>query len=170
MSKIKTYLLITVVLCFSAIFLISCSAPQEQDQISIIEVKQTQGEAVVKTLQADNCTGSEEMKQDMQAIHQYTHVIEINPNPGVSVNRRAVEDEIRSYYRIPRNESDAVCIVPVQIPAGSFYSYDLEWVEVWREGEFELGKADSGTEGTYRFRQSMLCEVVGQRTEACASQ
>ena len=169
MFKTRSILWISILLCISAFSLISCTAPQEKDQISIIERKQTQGEAIIKTLQANNCSGSGEMKQDMQAIHQYTHVIEILPSPGVSVNRRAVEDEIRSYYRIPRNESDAVCIVPVQIPVGAFYSYDLEWVEVWREGDYELGKADAQPEGTYRFRQSMLCEVVGQRTETCAT-
>lgn len=168
MLKIRSILL-CIILGVSAFILMSCTAPQEADQITIVERKQTQGEAVIKSLQADNCGGSEEMKQDMQAIHQYTHVIEIEPSPGVSVNRRAVEDEIRSYYRIPRTESDAVCIVPVMIPAGSFYSYDLEWVEVWREGDYELGKADAFPEGTYRFRQSMLCEVVGQRTETCPS-
>lgn len=170
MSKFRLMLFTSILLGFSAIFLIGCTAPQEADQISIVERKQTQGEAVIKTLQANNCGGAEEMKQDMQAIHQYTHVIEIMPSPGVSVNRRSVEDELRSYYRIPRTESDAVCVVPVQIPAGSFYSYDLEWVEVWREGDFETGKADAVPEGTYRFRQSMLCEVVGQRTETCPTQ
>ncbi len=167
MSKQKLSLFTGLFLGLSALLLIGCTAPQEKDQITIVERKQTQGEAVIKTLQANNCDSKVEMKQDMQAIHQYTHVIEILPSPGVSVNRRSVEDEIRSYYRIPRTESDAVCIVPVQIPAGSFYSYDLEWVEVWREGDYELGRADAVPEGTYRFRQSMLCEVVGQRTETC---
>lgn len=170
MSKFRLMLFTGILLGFTAMLLIGCTAPQEADQISIVERKQTQGEAVIKTLQANNCGGAEEMKQDMQAIHQYTHVIEIMPSPGVSVNRRSVEDEIRSYYRIPRTESDAVCVVPVQIPAGSFYSYDLEWIEVWREGDFETGKADATPEGTYRFRQSMLCEVVGQRTETCPTQ
>lgn len=167
MSKHMLYILVIIFLGISSMLLTGCTAPQEKDQITIRERRQTQGEAIIKTLQADNCGGSEEMKQDMQAVHQYSHVIEIIPSPGVSVNRRSVEDEIRSYYRIPRDASDAVCIVPVQIPSGSFYSYDLEWVEVWREGDYELGRADAMPEGTYRFRQSMLCEVVGQRTETC---
>jgi hypothetical protein len=147
--------------------LTSCVAPKEEDLISIIEQKQTQGEATIKTMQANNCSGAQEMKQDMQAVHQYNHDIEVVPDPGVTVNRKAVMDEIRSYYHIPDGPSDAVCVVPVQIPAGAFYSYDIEWVEVWREGIFEIGEADGSEEGTYRFRQSMLCEVVSQRTETC---
>ena len=62
---------------------------------------------------------------------------------------------------------DAVCVVPVQIPAGAYYTYELQWVEVWREGIFELGRTDGQAEGTYRFRQSLLCEVVAQNAEAC---
>ena len=77
---------------------------------------------------------------------------------------------IRSFYRIPYGESDAVCVIPVNIPAGASYTYDLEWTEVWREGIFELGKPDGQGEGTYRFRQSMLCEVVGQVADDCAGQ
>lgn len=156
--------------CTVLTILIGCVAPQQADQISILDRKQTQGEALVKTLQANNCIGSEEMKQDMQAVHQYTHDILVNPNAGVTVNKRAVADEIRSYYGLNEDQSDAVCIVPVQIPAGAYYTYDLEWVEVWREGVFELGKPDGDEEGTYRVRTSMLCEVVAQRAETCPSQ
>lgn len=166
LPKPTIFLLLTLALLAGVLY--GCSAPLEQDQIAIDETKQVQGEATIKTLQADNCTGTGEMKQDMQAVHQFTHDIEVVPNPGETVNSRAVRDEIRSYYRIPQDSSDAVCIVPVQIPAGSFFSYDLEWVEVWREGVFETGKADGNPEGAYRFRQSMLCEVVAQRTETCA--
>jgi hypothetical protein len=150
--------------------LVGCVAPQAADTISILDRKQTQGQTVVKTLQANNCNGTTEMKQDLQAITQYTHDIEVNPYKGVSVNRRAVSDEIRSYYGIRDDTADAVCVVPVQIPAGAYYTYDLEWVEIWREGDFELGKPDDDPEGTYRVKTSMLCEVVAQRAETCPSQ
>ena len=150
--------------------LAACVAPQPQDQISLMEKRQYQGESVIKTLQANNCSGSKEMKQDLQAVLQYNHDIVVTPEPAVSVNRRAVVDEIRAYYRIPDGSSDAVCVIPVQIPAGGYYSYDIEWIEVWREGTFELGVQDDKPEGTYQFRQSMLCEVVEQRVESCSSQ
>jgi hypothetical protein len=156
--------------CILMVVLSACIAPRAEDQISIMDKKQTQGQTLVKTLQANNCSGTEEMKQEMKAVHQYTHTIEITPAAGVSVNKMAVEDEIRTYYGISKIEDDAVCVVPVQIPAGAYYTYDLEWVEVWREGSFELGKPDDTDEGTYRFLQSMLCEVVAQRAETCPAQ
>jgi hypothetical protein len=159
-----SFVLVTVVVL---LIIMGCAAPQQDDKITVSEKRQVQGESVTKTLQANNCSGSEEMKQDMSAIHQYLHDIEIVPNPGVTVNQSAVENEVRNFYHIPQTESDAVCVVPVQIPAGAYYTYELQWVEVWREGIFELGKQDGQGEGTYRFRQSLLCEVVGQNAESC---
>lgn len=160
------FLILGIVL---ALFLVlaACGGVQDQDRITIIERKQTQGEAVTKILQANNCDGKTEMKQDLQAVNQYNHDIEIKPNPGVSVNRKAVEDEIRSYYKLPQTQSDAVCVVPVQVPAGGYYTFELEWTEIYREGDFELQQPDDKPEGTYRFRQSMLCEVVGQQAQTC---
>jgi hypothetical protein len=151
-------------------WLSACYAPQPRDQISLVEVRQFQGESVIKTLQANNCSGVEELKQDLQAVNQYNHDILVTPEDAVVVNRRAVVDEIRSYYRIPDGASDAICVIPVVIPAGEYYSYDIEWIEVWREGTFELGIQDDKPEGIYKFRQSMLCEVVEQRVETCSSQ
>jgi len=160
----RSTLLATIIVL---IILASCAAPQQEDKITISEKRQVQGEAITKTLQANNCSGDEEMKQDMSAVHQYQHDIEIVPNPGVTVNQSAVENEVRNFYHIPQTESDAVCVVPVQIPSGAYYTYELQWVEVWREGIFELGRTDGQGEGTYRFRQSLLCEVVGQHAESC---
>ena len=153
-----------------ACWLTACYAPQPRDQISLVEARQFQGESVVKTLQANNCSGAEELKQDLQAVNQYNHDILVTPEDAVIVNRRAVVDEIRSYYRIPDGASDAICVIPVQIPARENYSFDIEWIEVWREGTFELGIQDDKPEGIYKFRQSMLCEVVEQRVETCSSQ
>lgn len=164
----KLSLLVLCAALMSLMILASCATPQDEDKITITEKRQVQGDAITKTLQANNCNGTEEMRQDLTAVHQYLHDIEINPNPGETVNRNAVQNEIRNYYQIPQQESDAVCIVPVQIPAGANYNYDLEWIEVWREGIFELGRQDGQGEGTYRFRQSLLCEVVAQHAQACS--
>ena len=160
----RSYILAALIVL---VILAGCAAPQQEDKITISEKRQVQGEAITKTLQANNCGGDKEMKQDMSAVHQYQHDIEIVPNPGVTVNQAAVDNEVRNFYRIPETESDAVCVVPVQIPPGAYYTYELQWVEVWREGIFELGRTDGQGEGTYRFRQSLLCEVVGQQAESC---
>jgi hypothetical protein len=163
----KINLLFPLAVLMVLALLVACAAPRDDDKITITEKRQIQGEAITKSLQANNCNGTEMMQQDLTAVHQYLHDIEVTPNPGVTINRAAVENEIRNYYQIPQQESDAVCIVPVQIPAAAFYTYDLEWIEVWREGIFELGKQDGQGEGTYRFRQSLLCEVVSQNAETC---
>ena len=169
MSVLKMRWMIGIGLALMTLLLAGCISPQEEDQISIIDRKETRGEAVIKTLQVNNCSGASELTQDLKAINQYNHNIEVMPKPGVSVNRQAVEDEIRSYYHVSYGPSDAVCVIPVIVPAGAFFSYDIEWVEVWREGYFELSDPDGREEGTYRLLQSMLCEVVAQRSEACAT-
>ena len=163
----KTRLSLLLITLLAVLIIVGCTGPQDQDKITIVEKRQTQGDAITKTLQANNCDGTQDMNKDLTAVHQYLHDIEVEPNPGASVNRAAVESEVRNYYHIPHQESDAVCIVPVQIPKGAFYSYELEWIEVWREGIFEQGKPDGQGEGTYRFRQSLLCEVVAQTAETC---
>ena len=170
MSKRRISYAWVAALVVVAAILNGCISPQRADQIFIIDQRQVQGVPVIKTLQANNCKGAQEMRQDLQALLQYTHDISVVPDPGVTVNSGAVADEIRAYYRIPAGPEDAICVVPVVIPAGAFYSYDIEWVEVWREGIFEMGKTDGKEEGTYRVKESMLCEVVAQRTETCPAQ
>lgn len=167
MSATRLRVSVLIGLALVAVTLYGCISPQQEDQITIIDRRETKGEAVVKTLQVNNCESTQELKQDLQAVNQYNHTIEITPRPGVSVNRQAVQAEIRAYYSVPSGASDAVCVIPVQIPAGTFFNYDIEWVEVWREGGFELDTPDGKDEGAYRVLQSMLCEVVAQRAEAC---
>jgi hypothetical protein len=167
MSERSVRVSVLVGLALIVFFLCGCISPQQEDQITIVDKKETKGEAVTKTLQANNCAAAQELKEELQAVNQYNHNVEITPRPGVTVNRQAVEGEIRTYYHTPYGAQDAVCVIPVQIPAGGFYSYDIEWVEVWREGIFELNSPDGREEGTYRVLQSMLCEVVAQRAEVC---
>jgi hypothetical protein len=143
-----------------------CASPPE-DQITIIDKKEAQGEAIVEELLANNCAGTSELTQDLRAVKQFSHDVQVEPYPGVSVNKQAVENEIRSTYKIAKEHGEQICIVPVQVPAGMFYAYDLEWREVWREGEFELGSPDEKPEGNYRFMQGVLCEVVGQKVKTC---
>lgn len=154
-------------LVFLAIFVFGCISPEPEDQISIIDQREVKGESVVKTLQVNNCVGAQELKQDLQSLNQYTHDIQITPDPGVSVNMEAVNHEIRVYYNLPSGPSDAVCVIPAVVPAGVFLNFEIEWTEVWREGIFEQNKPDGQREGIYRVRESMLCEVVSQSTQPC---
>jgi len=166
----KRYPLFWVAVTALSIVILTCvtyCAPPPEDQITIIDKKEAQGEAVVEELLANNCAGTSELTQDLRALKQFSHDVQVVPYPGVSVNKQAVDNEIRSTYKIAKEHGEQICIVPVQVPAGMFYAYDLEWREVWREGEFELGNPDEKPEGNYRFMQGVLCEVVGQSVKTC---
>lgn len=148
------------------VFGTQCGAPP-QDQVTIIDKKEVQGEAVVEELLANNCAGAAELIQDLRAMKQFSHDVQVVAYPGVSVNKQAVENEIRRTYKIAQEHGEQLCLVPVQVPPGTFYTYDLEWREVWREGVFELGNPDEKPEGDYRFKQNVICEVVGQSVKTC---
>jgi len=143
-----------------------CGAPP-QDQITIVDKKEVQGEADIEQLLANNCVGTTELTQDLRAMKQFSHDVQVTPYPGVSVNKQAVENEIRRTYKIAEEHGEQLCLVPVQVPPATFYVYDLEWREVWREGVFELGDPDEKPEGDYRFKQNVICEVVGQSVKTC---
>jgi len=144
-----------------------CCVPPSEDQIAIIDKKEAQGEAIVEELLANNCAGTSELTQDLRAMRQFSYDVRVDPFPGTSVNTQAVENEIRSVYKIAKEHGEQVCIVPVQVPAGMFFVYYLEWREVWREGVFELGNPDDKAEGNYRVMRDVICQVVGQSVRAC---
>lgn len=150
-----------------SLILTACGGADPEDTITIFDQQEDQKKTVVEKLNANNCNGSADMKQNLEARKQYSHTIEILPELGLKYNRQSVERAIQDRYNIYDLDAEQVCLVPVQVPAGTFYSYSLEWKEVWREGYFEQGEADGNSEGTYRFLQNMLCEVVAQNSEKC---
>lgn len=151
-SSLILYSLFIAILVFAA----QCF-PAPEMQITILDQVEVPGEAVVEALFANNCAGTIELTQDLRAVKQFSHHVQVEPFSGVSVSKQAVENEIRSTYKIAKEHGEQVCIVPVQVPAGMFYAYDLEWREVWRQGVFELGDPDDKPEGNYKFMQGVLC-------------
>jgi hypothetical protein len=135
-----------------------------QDQtITLADSGETQANKVVETMKADNSTGTSTLTQDLPAMKTYNRQVKVIPNPGVKVDTDAVRKMVLEKYNLKDGEAKQVCVVPVQVPAGKFYEYELEWSEVWREGVFYIGSPDDKPEGTWRFLQSMNCQVVGQR-------
>ena len=103
------------------------------------------------------------MAQDLSAKKQFSRDIKITPSPGVKLNTTAVREKILDNYNLKDGTAEQVCVVPVEVPEGKTYEYDMEWREVWREGTIEVGEPDNKPEGTYRFLQSLTCQIVGQR-------
>ncbi len=133
------------------------------EDITIEDKREVQGDSVVETLRADNSKGSATMQQDLSAKKQYSRNIQITPSPGVKLNTTAVREKILDNYNIKDGTAEQVCVVSVDVPAGKIYEYDMEWREVWREGTIQIGTPDDTPEGTYRFLQSLTCQIVGQR-------
>lgn len=150
----------------SSILMGGCGGKTE-DQVTVVDKNEVQGKAITESFRVDNKTGTASLKQDMSARKQYTHETVITPNPGVKMSNQQVRQEIFKLYNISDDEQaeDQVCVIPVDVPAGQIYLYDVEWSEAWREGTVELGEPDNKSEGTYRFKQGPLCQVVGVRPE-----
>jgi hypothetical protein len=122
---------------------------------------------MVETLKVDNSTGTSTLTQDLPAMKTYSRQVKVIPNSGVKVDTYAFREKVLEKYNLKDGEATQVCVVLVQVPAGKFYEYELEWSEVWREGVFYIGSPDDKPEGTWRFLQSMNCQVVGQRVAEC---
>lgn len=133
------------------------------DDITIEDKREMQGSSVVETLRADNSRSSTMMAQDLSAKKQFSRDIQITPSPGVKLNTTAVREKILDNYSMKDGTAEQVCVVPVEVPEGKTYEYDMEWREVWREGVIQVGTPDDTPEGTYRFLQSLTCQIVGQR-------
>lgn len=151
----------------TSILLGACGGAQD-DQVTVADKKEVQGTTVTESFRVDNKTGTEPLKQDMRAQKQYTHETVITPNPGVKMNNQQARQEIFKLYNVSEDKTteDQVCVIPVEVPAGQVYLYDVEWREVWRDGIIELGQPDDQPEGTYRFKQGPLCQVVGVHPES----
>lgn len=154
------YLVLVSMFAFLGFVFTACAT---NDDITIQDKKEVQGENVKETLRADNSLGSTPLMQDLTAKKQYSREITIVPNPGEKFDTNEARQKILDNYNLNEGPAEQVCVIPVEVPAGNIYEYDLEWSEVKREGIIEIGSPDGEPEGTYQFVQSMTCQVVGQR-------
>lgn len=145
-------------------------APPPDDTITVEDLKGSQGKTIEEILPANNCPGTTAMVVDLPASKQFTHEVNVFPQGGAKINVAAVQGAVRDYYQVEDLTSETVCSIPVNVPASAYYIYELEWTENWREGTVEIGKVDSKPEARYRFRESMVCEVVGLQTQSCPGQ
>jgi len=146
-------------------------SPPQEELIEVNDEKGTQGEIEEVTLHANNCKGDEPMNMVLPAEKGYTHELFIDARPGAKINLGRTRNEIYDYYKIekPMDQAKSVCSIPVSAPAHTYYVYELEWTETWREGGVEVGQPDGSAEATYRIKETILCEVVGVSFEPCPS-
>jgi hypothetical protein len=163
------YVVLLFIVLFIVFFLLFPGIDDGRYQITIEHTGLSTGVSTFEVMPFDNCEGDEEVEQDIRVQRRYPYTIEIIAFPDVTVNKQAVENEIRRYYEVSEFIGIRECTIPVQVPAGSAYGYKVEYTEVWCEGVIELGEPDGAREGTYRFKCDLLCEVVGRETESCSA-
>ncbi len=162
--------LFTVVL-LALILIAGCGgSPDETIVINKGNDKEVLGTATTEAFRVDNSTGTEPLTSNQTALKQYTHRVEVIPKAGTAVDTERVRTEVFLAYGISKESQDAprnasCALTRVNVPAGKVYLYDIEWQEKWREGTFDIGQPDGNPEGTYRFRETLICRIVGARTE-----
>ncbi|MBP1464463.1 hypothetical protein EYB53_001960 [Candidatus Chloroploca sp. M-50] len=151
---------------------LGCGGPSVDETIVINKDndKEVLGALTTETFRVDNSTGTEPMTSDQTALKQYTHRVEVIPAAGTAVDTDRVRTEVFLAYNISTESrelpKDAACaLTRVNVPPGNVYLYDIEWQEKWREGTFDIGQPDGTPEGTYRFRETLNCRIVGARVE-----
>jgi len=156
-----------VVALLAVLALLSGCGGARDDQVTVADKKEVQGEGTTEAFRVDNKDGTEALVQELQAQRQYTHEVIITPKPGARLNNEQVRQEVFKLYNIPADKvtDNQVCLIPVDVPPGQVYLYDIEWRDVWREGVIEVGEPNDEPEGDYRFKQGPLCQVVGVRPE-----
>lgn len=156
----RTLLLILVLLTVLAMSIACTPTPD----LKIVDKRQVYGNKTTETMRADNSQGNEVLIQDMPVQKSFHYQINIMSEPGETLNESVVREMILKAYQIANmdKDKDKVCVLPVEVPAGDIYEYDIEWTEIWREGTIET---DPGGEqvGTYRILVDMDCQTIGQR-------
>ena len=145
---------------------IACGS-QEEDTITVKEERVTQGAPTEEVLPVNNCAGDRELHQDVLASKQYLHDVTVFPVGGKKINAGNIQAAVRDYYKVERVAESAICSVAVSVPAGTFYTYEIEWSETYREGVVEVGADDVDPEASYKFLENIACQLVGIETLAC---
>ena len=74
---------------------------------------------------------------------------------------------MREHYQVKSLGETASYTVNANVPSGSVFTYQVEWTEVWREGDIEIGEIDDNPEATYKFLESLTGGVIGIKTATC---
>jgi len=158
---------ILLILTLGASVLLPNCAPEPEQTPQIIERGNFQGRPFITELPIPNCD-SEEALQTAQRIDQkYTHEVEILRAPNSKINPTELAKAVREHYQVKSLVEIASYTVNANVPSDSIFTYQVEWTEVWREGDIEIGEIDDNPEATYKFLESLTGGVVGIKTATC---
>lgn len=146
----------------ASLLTIACapSAPE----YTIVDKREVQGEKSIVTFGLNNSNGAAPLVQNYPQSKNFYRGVELNLVSNSRLDEIQVMDKIYAKYKVTK-EDTKVCVIPLEVPAGQNFEYDLEWTEVLREGVIEEGAQGGGKQlGTYRILITMTCQVVGQRS------
>lgn len=149
---------------FAAIVVLTAQSCGGQPDFDVKDLKQEQGQSTTQTytVPSNSVPQPQDMNMDFSVTKQFQHNIDINLASGSNIDEGKVRDKVYNLYKIPTSKiSDSkICVIPVSIPAGHVYQYQVEWDEVVRDGTItETG--NGSTLGSYTLVEDLLCQVTG---------
>ena len=162
MPSTKRVTLIAMLIFPIATFLAACggAGAAPEPEIIVKDVRQIEGKRTSNAIPFRN-NADTTVITDLSARIDYRHTIKLNM-VNTRVNEQTVRDKIYQLYKISDVNDTKICLVPAEVPPGMQYDYQLEWIEVWREGVIEEGQQGGGQQlGTYQLFESVDCQVVG---------
>ena len=164
LRRMSILLVFTIV---GSVLLLSC-APEPKQTTQIIERGSFQGQPPrTSELPIPNCDSAAALQTAQLIDEKYTHEVDILTAPNSKTNPTALAKAVREYYQVESLVEVASYTVNANVPPGSIFTYEVEWTEVWRNGDIEIGEIDDNPEATYKFLEGLTGGVVGIKTAAC---
>lgn len=157
-SAIRVFALITIT---GALYLSGCAS---QTEFSVKDLRETTGQVETQSLRVDNATGKDTLRQDQKIFKSYRHIVDVRLNGRKQVDESRVRDKIYDLYKLTPNEDKKTCVVPVEVPDGRVFQYDIEWTQIIREGKVieATGGGEGEQLGTYTIITDYNCQVTNQ--------
>jgi len=156
-----------VILVITVSILASNCGPEPEQTPQIIERGNFQGKPFITELPVPNCDSDKELQTAQRIDQKYTHEVEILRAPNSKTNPTELAKAVREHYQVESLVEVASYTVNANVPPGSIFTYQVEWTEVWREGDIEIGEIDDDPEATYKFLESLTGGVVAIKTATC---
>jgi len=163
MSRQASILVVLVVL---GILGASCT-PEPKQTPQIIERGSFQARPFIREVPFPNCGSDKELQTAQRIDEKYIHEVEILRAPNSKTNPAELAKAVREHYQVKSLGETASYTVNANVPSGSVFTYQVEWTEVWREGDIEIGEIDDNPEATYKFLESLTGGVIGIKTATC---